>query len=132
MTTLNKLESGALKGLKEPGRYSDGGGLYFVVRKPKKDGTPGGKSWSFIWKRNGKKTEIGFGSFKNVSLKLARQKAKLAREDLEVGDDPRDRYKPPVTTSFLYAATKMMQSLNIETKSKKTVQQWNRSLMVLL
>lgn len=122
MTTLNKLESGALKGLKEPGRYSDGGGLYFVVRKPKKDGTPGGKSWSFIWKKNGKKREIGLGSFKDVSLKLARQKAKLAREDVALGIDPRDRYRPPVENTFLYAATQMMKSLKTLPHSRVKLQ----------
>jgi hypothetical protein len=72
----NLLTSRAVETQKEPGRYSDGNGLYLAVR-------PGGsKQWVFIYRRGGKLTEMGLGSpLKGVTLAIARDfrdKARLA------------------------------------------------------
>jgi hypothetical protein len=48
---LNKLSDAECKAAK-PGMLSDGGGLYLDV-KPE-----GAKSWCFIWKRDGKRSEM--------------------------------------------------------------------------
>ena len=72
----------------EPGRHADGDGLYLNV-KPS-----GAKSWIFMWKVAGKRTEIGLGSANAVSLLMAREKAQKAREALASGNDPRTVFKP--------------------------------------
>ncbi|MDM7932236.1 Arm DNA-binding domain-containing protein [Tabrizicola sp.] len=43
----------ACRAAKEPGRLSDGGGLYLVV-KPS-----GTKSWVFMWRKDGRSREMG-------------------------------------------------------------------------
>jgi len=72
----------------EPGRHADGDGLYLNVK------ASGAKSWIFMWKVAGKRTEIGLGSANAVSLLIAREKAQKAREALASGNDPRTVFKP--------------------------------------
>ena len=81
--TLQKLTSRQVATLKEPGRYSDGGGLYLSITKPAKgDGVL--KKWVFIFTRDGKKREMGLGAV-DVSLADARQSAEAARRSLNAG-----------------------------------------------
>jgi integrase len=68
----------------EPGRYGDGGNLFLVV------GKSGSKKWTFLYRRQGKLTEIGLGSLVDVSLAKARDKAVAARSLLDAGTDPLD------------------------------------------
>ena len=71
-----------MKNLKEPGRYSDGDGLLLEVR-------PGGsKSWIARLQANGKRRDYGLGSFKDISLTEARDKARDYRKQLRAGIDP--------------------------------------------
>ena len=72
----------------EPGRHADGDGLYLNVK------ASGAKSWIFMWKVAGKRTEIGLGSANAVSLLMAREKAQKAREALARGNAPRTVFKP--------------------------------------
>ena len=51
----NLLTARSVETAKEPGRYSDGNGLYLVVR-------PGGsRQWAFLYRRDGKLKEMGLG-----------------------------------------------------------------------
>ncbi|MPZ47018.1 MAG: tyrosine-type recombinase/integrase [Betaproteobacteria bacterium] len=71
---------------KEPGRHADGGNLYLVVEKQ-----PAGhvtKSWSFMYERAGKQTEIGLGSVNAITLDRARDKAFEFRALLAERIDP--------------------------------------------
>lgn len=81
-----KLTSTQIKAAKEPCRLSDGDGLYFVARRG------GSRTWSFVYIRNGKRRELGLGSFGSgtgqVSLAAARAKADEIREILGRGGDP--------------------------------------------
>jgi integrase len=81
-STLTKLSAQRVKTLKDPGLHSDGGGLYLSVT------SAGTKSWVFVYKRSGKRREMGLGSFNSVSLALARDKAAGARADIAQGRDP--------------------------------------------
>ncbi len=79
----NKLTDKAIKGVKKPGRYGDGGGLYLVADNPS------AKRW--IWRGviQGRRTDVGLGSYGRVSLSDARD---IAREYVKIaraGDDPR-------------------------------------------
>src|SRR4051794_36710480 len=79
--SLNKLTDTAVK-KKQPGRYSDGGGLYLYVSADLN------KSWVFRWVRDGKRREMGLGAYRDVSLAQARDKAIDCRKAVEQGRDP--------------------------------------------
>jgi hypothetical protein len=70
----NRLVPVTLGRLKEPGIYSDGKGLYFRI------GPTGAKSWIFRFDLNKKRHEMGLGSFSDVTLAEAREKAKECRK----------------------------------------------------
>ena len=76
-TRLGKLKTGI---------HSDGDGLFLRVR----DG--GSRQWIFIYKRQGRRTEMGLGGYGQgtapVSLKIARDKAEAIRDKLARGLDP--------------------------------------------
>lgn len=78
----NKLTARTVETKKAPGYYSDGGNLYLRVTKSL------AKTWVFYYKKDGKRTEIGLGSFANVSLEQAREKAAELRKQIANGIDP--------------------------------------------
>ncbi|TIN10406.1 site-specific integrase [Mesorhizobium sp.] len=67
------------------GIHSDGDGLFLRVRKE------GSRQWFFIYKRAGRRTELGLGGYGQgtapVSLALAREKAEAVRQRLARGDE---------------------------------------------
>lgn len=96
MAVIEKLTDRAIKHLKPKerdgkpisSRLGDGGGLYLRVK------ATGSKSWSFMWKRDGYQREMALGSYRDVSLKLARSKSRKARAALAEGIDPREALRP--------------------------------------
>src|SRR5206468_8617976 len=70
------------KSLREPGRYTDGRGLMLYINGS------GSKSWVLRLMINGKRRDIGLGSFKDVSLADAREKAEQLRKLARTGEDP--------------------------------------------
>lgn len=85
--STNKLTAKAVENAKEqdkPYRVSDGGNLYLYVRRG------GVKSWEFRYLRpsTGKPTYLGLGTYPDVSLAEARDKALAARKQLADGIDP--------------------------------------------
>ncbi|NKE75025.1 site-specific integrase [Ochrobactrum sp. MC-1LL] len=81
----NKLSETRIRTLTKPGVYSDGDGLFLRVFKG------GSKSWIFIYKRKGVRTELGLGGYGQgtapVSLALAREKAEAIRQRLARGEE---------------------------------------------
>jgi hypothetical protein len=74
--TLNRLKPLTVEKAKMPGRYSDGGGLYLVVK-------PGPRrSWVFLYRWGRKATELGLGSVNAASLVDARVEAAELRKAL--------------------------------------------------
>jgi len=68
-----------------PGVYGDGGGLALCVRK----GATGlNRVWMFRYKRDGRAHWMGLGSYPDVTLARAREKAQDARRLLIDGYDP--------------------------------------------
>lgn len=67
--------------LKEPGRYSDGGGLYLVV------GKGDARSWIMRIMQRGKRHDIGLGSAHFVTLAEARDMAEEIRMHAKRGGD---------------------------------------------
>ncbi|WP_460727331.1 tyrosine-type recombinase/integrase [Lysobacter rhizosphaerae] len=84
--SVNKLSNLRIKALKEPGRYSDGDGLYFYVSRA------GNRSWVFRYRDRvtGKLRDRGLGPARDVTLEQARAAARLARGELRSGVDPID------------------------------------------
>ena len=70
------------KALKKPGKHADGGGLYLNVSKG------GTRSWVFRAVVDGRRREMGLGSFPAVSLAKARDIAADYREAIAEGRDP--------------------------------------------
>lgn len=135
-STLNKLSAVAVKNLAEPGRHSDGGGLYLVVGEPRDD-RPSSKTWVFMWKVAKKRREMGLGVLRDVPLAAARDKAAAARLLVAEGKDPieeRDRVLvPPAAPSiptFGELADATIVALRGGWRGKKTEAGWKRSLAV--
>ena len=115
------------KGLKA-GRYSDGGGLYLLVKKG------GTKSWTFvhfkgsgagrIWK------EAGLGSYPSVSLKDARIAATDCRERLRRRLDPIEQpeEKKPDAPTFAKCAEDFIGEVGKSWRNPKHKAQWEMTL----
>lgn len=78
--TLNRLKEKQVANAPEGKRLPDGGGLWLSTIR--------GKSWVFVYTRDGKRREIGLGSCKAVTLKEARRLAAEARDVLKDGREP--------------------------------------------
>ncbi|MDE2404903.1 MAG: tyrosine-type recombinase/integrase [Sphingomonadales bacterium] len=125
----NKLSVKQAAAFKEPGVYSDGGGLYLRVREA-------ARSWFFIGTYAGKRFELGLGSALDVTLAKARERAGEIRALLVDGIDPRvERAKakaarapkePP--TTFGKFAMGMLADIEDGFKNPKHRQQWRNTL----
>ena len=113
----------SVKAATEPGRYLDGDGLYLVVDRY-------GKRWTLYFKWQGRRREMGLGSFPDVSLAKARDKAEAARDLVGDGIDPIAARKAPVSaTTFAAFATDLIDDLKGGWTGKKTEAGWRRSLI---
>jgi len=79
---MGKLTAVKIRSLTEPGRYSDGDGLFLEINGK------GAASWILRVQNNGKRQDIGLGSTKSVSLKDARDAAFATRQKIAQGIDP--------------------------------------------
>lgn len=77
---MHKLKPLIIKNAK-PGKYADGGGLYFVK-------TTESAKWIYRFSVNGKRREMGLGPFPTVSLAEARRERDRWAEELRAGRDP--------------------------------------------
>jgi integrase len=78
---LNRLNAAKVKNA-EPGKYSDGGGLWLFKRED------GGGQWILRVTVHGRRREMGLGSLTEVSLKEARDAAIKWRTTVREGSDP--------------------------------------------
>lgn len=130
--TLNRLTAAGVGSL-GPGRHADGGGLYLD-----RDGQ-GRSRWVFLWKREGKRREMGLGAAgkptdKNaVSLAKARLAADSARGVVKAGGDPieaRDAVPeaPVVVPTFGKIADDFVASMSAQWRNEKHRAQWSMTL----
>jgi integrase len=68
--------------LTAPGRYKDERNLFLQITKA------GNKSWLFRYEINGVERAMGLGPLHTFTLKEARERARLARQQLQDGIDP--------------------------------------------
>ena len=127
---INRLKPITISKIRKPGRYADGGGLYLEV------GATGARKWLFFYKRNGKRREMGLGSFHAVPLAAARAKAAAAREALAGGSDPiakrrdeEDEAKRSAgVPTFGALADALLPELKAEWRNDKHKAQWTSTL----
>ena len=85
---IHKLNEDLVRSIDKPGLHSDGAGLYLAI------GEHGSKSWRYIYRRGAKRTELGLGSYPQVSLAEARKWAEVLAARRRRGDDPRSFARP--------------------------------------
>ena len=81
---MSKLTATQIKSLAKqaPKKHTDGGGLYFCVRK---SGMP---YWMLRYSAQGKRHEITLGQYPQMSLGDARETAVLTKQGIRTGTDP--------------------------------------------
>lgn len=79
---MGKLTASKVRALVEPGRYSDGDGLFLEL-----NGKDSGR-WLLRVQMGGRRRDFGLGSLRSVSLADAREAAFLMRKKIAQGIDP--------------------------------------------
>lgn len=124
MARLNKLTAKKVASNLDPGRHSDGGGLYLSVSKA------GTKSWVYMWSRDGRRREIGLGSHISVPLANARKKTEICRAAVGNGEDPKIALRGKENRSFKQCAEEYMHAKVYDRLHKANIQQWQRLIAV--
>jgi integrase len=132
---LHKLSVREAETIGEPGRHSDGGGLYLVIEA----GAHSRRQWIFLYRVRGtsKRKEFGLGPAKGkgkdgLSLADARLRAADARKKLTEGKDPtaERRAEKMAGITFGEFADALLQSIKPGFKGKKTYADWKRDFEV--
>lgn len=106
-----------------PGRHSDGNGLFLFVDES------GAKRWIFMFTWEGRKREMGLGSFRTLTLAEARAKASEQRALLDKGVNPLDSRKVAAgVPTFGELAEAVIVARRADWRGKKTEQGWRNSL----
>lgn len=107
-----------------PGKYEDGGGLRLVVS------SAGAKKWVLRFTVNGKRREMGLGSYPDVQLAEARNKASDHRNLAKSGIDPIEarRSEPGQTPTFTTCAARYIRAHRSGWKNAKHRHQWVSTL----
>jgi hypothetical protein len=127
----NKLTARTVETKKTLGYFSDGGDLYLRVSQNLT------KTWAFYYKKNGKRTEMGLGSFGNMSLDQARVKPDDLRKQLASGIDPllerqrednERKAQKAKAMNFQQCADAYINAHRAEWKNPKHSRQWGATL----
>ena len=116
------LSATRAKALKDPGRYSDGGGLHLYISKA------GRKSWVQRITIDGRRRDIGLGGFPSVSLALAREKAAEKRAAVAEGRDPLADKRSPAMPTFREAARATHEANKPRWRNSKHIASWMQTL----
>src|SRR5260221_2772469 len=87
MRTWDRLSATFVRGLKQPGKFGDGGGLMLQATATQTKGVVT-KAWLYRYQIDKHERYMGLGSARVVSLAEARAKANEARKLLSAGIDP--------------------------------------------
>src|SRR5512132_543476 len=118
------LSAVRVRAIKEPGRYTDGNGLYLIVDRS------GAKRWILRTVVRSKRCDIGLGGLRLVSLADAREKAATYRKLARDGGDPlAARRKERLTVpTFEQAARSVHAEHSAAWKNPKHAAQWISTL----
>ncbi|MDE0341944.1 MAG: tyrosine-type recombinase/integrase [Deltaproteobacteria bacterium] len=119
---MGKLTAAFLRAVKEPGRYGDGGTLFFRV-------APGGsKSWIQRLTFDGRRHDIGLGSFPVIGLADARERAFANRVKVAHGENPLAEKRRSVAPTFREAADRTLEATKGRWRNGKTEKIWKQVL----
>lgn len=129
----SELGALAVSRLREPGMHAVGGvsGLYLQVTGS------GARSWILRATIGGKRRDMGLGGFPDVTLAVAREKAREARTKIEQGADPileRERAQSALraeqakSMTFEAACLALIDAKSDEWRNAKHRAQWSASL----
>src|SRR5580704_1743857 len=119
---VNRLNARAVATITKRGRHADGGGLYLSISPN------GGRRWVFLYRWQGKPTEIGLGSARNVTLARARELAAQARAKLAEGNNPRDARRPSEAATFGDCADRLIEAMKPSWRNVKHIAPWEMTL----
>ena len=95
----NQLTNLKVKSFKGPNRFGDGAGLWLSVQNS------GAKQWTVRFTLDGKRREMGLGSYPIIMLEEAREKTLEARRLVKQGVDPiAEKRRSSSILSFAQAA----------------------------
>jgi integrase len=106
------------------GKYEDGGGLRLIVSGS------GAKKWVFRFTLNGKRREMGLGSFPDIDLVRVRTRASECRNMVKEGTDPIEARKiePEKVPDFTSCAARFIRAHRQGWKNAKHARQWVSTL----
>ncbi len=127
----NALTAAKIRAVGEPGYYSDGNGLTLRVDHR------GNKAWYQRITVNGKRRNIGLGSYPKVSLAEARQAAIGNLAAIRNGTDPvaqrqqaREVASRPAIPTFVEASERVIELRRPTWSSERHAKQWEESLRI--
>jgi integrase len=123
---MGKLTPTKVRALHEPGRYSDGDGLFLEV-------SPSGtKRWLLRIQSQGRRRDIGLGALKSAGLGDAREAAAVIRKKVAQGIDPvAERKQERVTIpTFRVAAGRVHAEHKAGWRNGKHQAQWLKTLEI--
>lgn len=120
--TVNRLDARTAATIKTAGRHSDGGGLYLSIDPA------GRRRWVFMFTRDGRRTELGLGSGRDLSLANARKEAGTLRTILAGGGDPRSAREKQEQWTFGKCADAYVEAMRPSWRSAKHAAQWTMTL----
>ncbi len=108
----------------EAGKYEDGAGLRLIVSEA------GAKKWVLRFTLNGKRREMGLGSYPDIELAIARAKASEYRNLVRDGVDPIDARMVEVAEipCFISCAANYIRAHRKGWKNVKHARQWVSTL----
>lgn len=117
----------SIRAIKKPGYHADGGGLYLQIT------ASGARSWIFRYTGSGRRHEMGLGSYPDVTLKAARDKAAEMRILRAAGRDPlqvrrAERQQRAGSVTFAEAADAYIAAHEPSWRNSKHRQQWSNTL----
>src|ERR1700722_12474259 len=132
---LHKLSARKAETTVEPGRHSDGGGLYLAIET----GDHARRAWVFMYRErgSGRRRELGLGAAKGpkrsgLSLAEARTKAADARKMLAHGQDPKKERVVERGSAEMFGAfaDAYLKSISPGFKGPKAEADWKRDIEV--
>ena len=116
------LSATKVKAFRDPGRYSDGGGLHLFISKA------GRKSWVLRITADGRRRDIGLGGYPSVSLARAREKAAEYRTAIVEGRDPVAEKHAPAMPTFKEAAYAVHEANKPRWRNRRHMAGWIQTL----
>jgi integrase len=128
---MGKFSVKKIESLKKIGYHADGDNLYLQVS------SSNAKSWIFRFSFDGKRREMGIGSYPEITLEKARESAIELRRLVKSGVDPIEQRKADQaakraersnTVSFEFCASNYIDAHRHGWKNAKHAQQWANTL----